>query len=113
MTTRPANCYKALDYSPSVGIVDFLTAASNRTIIRPSLDADIPAITAIYAHHVLNSTSTFENEAPSTQDMTNRLADVVGKINASGWKFDAWRDIVVAQKTLGLGDTRPFGGMPR
>ena len=48
-------------------------------LIRPSSDADLPAITAIYAHHVLNSTGTFETEAPSEQDMTNRRADVMGK----------------------------------
>ena len=169
-------------------------------IIRPSNDADIVGITAIYAHHVLNSTGTFETEAPSVQDMTNRRADVlgkglpylvavdddkvigfaygnwfkprpayrysvedsiylapdqhskglgrallaelmarceavgirkmmaivgdsanagsvgvhlalgfeqVGKIDACGWKFGAWRDIVIMQKTLGLGDTQP------
>ena len=175
-------------------------------IIRPSLDADIPAITAIYAHHVLNSTGTFETEAPSAQDMIHRRADVldkglpylvavdggevvgfaygnwfkprpayrysvedsiylassqhskglgrallaelmakceavgirkmmaivgdsantgsvgvhlalgfeqVGKIDACGWKFGAWRDIVIMQKTLGLGDTQAPIDMPR
>ena len=169
-------------------------------IIRPSLSADIPAITAIYAHHVLNSTGTFETEAPSADDMASRRADVlgkglpylvvlenaevvgfaygnwfkprpayrysvedsiylapsqhgkglgrallaellarceavgirkvmaivgdsanaasvglhlalgfeeVGKIDACGWKFGAWRDIVIMQKTLGLGDSQP------
>ena len=169
-------------------------------IIRSSLDADLPAITTIYEHHVLNGTGTFETEAPSLHDMTNRRADVlskglpylvavgdgriigfaygnwfkprpayrysvedsiylapdqhrkglgrallaelvarceavgirkmmaivgdsansgsvgvhlalgfqqVGKIDACGWKFGAWRDIVIMQKTLGLGDTLP------
>ena len=180
--------------------------SSNMPIIRPSTDADIPAITAIYAHHVLNSTGTFETEAPSEQDMTNRRADVmgkglpylvavddgqvvgfaygnwfkprpayrysvedsiyldpnqhgkglgrallaelmarceavgirkmmaivgdsanaasvgvhlalgfeqVGKVDACGWKFGAWRDIVILQKTLGLGATQPPADMPR
>jgi L-amino acid N-acyltransferase YncA len=169
-------------------------------LIRPSRDQDIPAITAIYAHHVLNSTGTFETEAPSAADMTARRADVlakglpylvaeqdgkvagfaygnwfkprpayrysvedsiylapdaqgkglgralltsllehceaagirkvmaiigdsanagsvgvhralgfeeVGKINSCGWKFGAWRDIVIMQKTLGAGDSAP------
>ena len=169
-------------------------------LIRPSLDADIPAITTIYAHHVLNGTGTFETEAPSELEMGTRRADVlekglpylvatdngdvvgfaygnwfkprpayrysvedsiylapnqhrqglgrallaelmvhceaigirkmmaivgdsanagsvgvhlalgfeqVGKIEACGWKFGAWRDIVIMQKTLGLGDTLP------
>jgi L-amino acid N-acyltransferase YncA len=175
------------------------------TIIRSSTDADIPAIADIYANHVLNSTGTFETEAPSVQDMTNRRADVlgkglpylvavdggqvvgfaygnwfkprpayrysvedsiylapdqhgkglgrtllaelmarceavgirkmmaivgdsanagsvgvhlalgfeqVGKIDACGWKFGAWRDIVIMQKTLGLGDTQAPTDLP-
>ena len=173
---------------------------SPMTLIRPSLDADLPAVTAIYAHHVLNGTGTFETEAPSLADMLARRADVlakglpylvaeeagrvvgfaygnwfkprpasrfsvedsiylapdqhgkglgrllltellvrceaagirkviavigdsanagsvgvhralgfaqVGIIESCGWKFGAWRDIVIMQKTLGAGDTAP------
>ncbi|MDP3796522.1 MAG: N-acetyltransferase family protein [Polaromonas sp.] len=169
-------------------------------LIRPSRDEDLPAITAIYAHHVLHSTGTFETEPPSVADMTARRADVlskglpyliaeedgriagfaygnwfkprpayrysvedsiylapdlhrkglgralltellarceaagirkmmaiigdsanagsvgvhlalgftqVGIIESCGWKFGAWRDIVIMQKTLGAGDTLP------
>ena len=169
-------------------------------LIRPSSDADLPAITAIYAHHVLHGTGSFETEPPSLADMTTRRADVlskglpylvveqdgkiagfaygnwfkprpayrysvedsiymapelqgkgmgralltelmarfeavgirkvmaivgdsantgsvgihlalgftqVGIVDSCGWKFGAWRDIVIMQKTLGLGDTRP------
>jgi len=47
--------------------------------IRPSRDEDVAAITAIYAHHVLNGTGTFETEPPSEADMTARRADVLGK----------------------------------
>ena len=47
--------------------------------IRPSRDEDVAAITAIYAHHVLNGTGTFETEAPSVADMSARRADVLGK----------------------------------
>ena len=36
----------------------------------------------------------------------------VGKIEACGWKFGAWRDIVIMQKTLGLGDTQAPSDMP-
>lgn len=171
-------------------------------LIRPSRDADLPAITAIYAHHVLHSTGTFETEPPTATEMKSRRADVldkglpylvveqdsevagfaygnwfkprpayrysvedsiylapraqgqglgrallaallthceaagirkvmaiigdsanagsvgvhlalgfeeVGKIDACGWKFGAWRDIVIMQKTLGAGDTLPPG----
>jgi L-amino acid N-acyltransferase YncA len=47
--------------------------------IRPSRDDDVAAITAIYAHHVLHGTGTFETEAPSATDMAARRADVLGK----------------------------------
>lgn len=49
------------------------------TMIRPSRDEDIAAITAIYAHHVLNGTGTFEIDPPSVADMTSRRADVLAK----------------------------------
>ena len=49
------------------------------TTIRPSREEDIPAITAIYAHHVLHGTGTFETEAPTETDMRARRADVLGK----------------------------------
>ncbi len=48
-------------------------------IIRPSIDSDVPAITAIYAHHVLNGTGTFEIDPPSESDMAARRADVLSK----------------------------------
>ena len=170
------------------------------TLIRPSIDADIPAIQAIYAHHVLHGTGTFETEPPTLADMTARRADVLGKslpylvleqdshilgfayanwfkprpayrfsvedsiymaegtggkglgkllltellaqlerggirkamavigdsenhgsvgvhracgftqigiVKSCGWKFGQWRDIVMMEKTLGLGDSTP------
>ncbi|BEP92958.1 GNAT family N-acetyltransferase [Acidovorax sp. A79] len=166
--------------------------------IRPSRDEDIAAITAIYAHHVLTGTGTFEIDPPTETDMAGRRADVlarnlpyivaekdgrvtgfayanwfkprpayrfsaedsiyvaddargmgvgrkllaelavqaeaagvrkllavigdsanlgsigvhrslgftdVGVMRSVGWKFGAWRDIVLMEKTLGAGDT--------
>ena len=174
-------------------------------LIRPSRDEDIPAIAAIYAHHVLNGTGTFETEPPNAADMATRRADVlskglpylvaeqdgeilgfaygnwfkprpayrysvedsvylapdlhrqglgrallaelltrcetagirkvmaiigdsanagsvgvhralgfsqVGIVEACGWKFGAWRDIVIMQKTLGPGSSEPPAGPP-
>ena len=174
-------------------------------LIRSSRDEDLPALTAIYGHHVLHSTGTFETEPPSVADMTARRADVlskglpylvaeedgriagfaygnwfkprpayrysvedsiylapeqhrkglgralltellarceaagirkmmaiigdsanagsvgvhlalgftqVGIIESCGWKFGAWRDIVIMQKTLGAGDTLPPAELP-
>ncbi len=49
------------------------------TTIRPSRDEDLAAITAIYAHHVLHGTGTFETEPPTTEDMASRRADVLSK----------------------------------
>ena len=48
-------------------------------IIRPSQSIDIAQITAIYQHHVLHGTGTFEVEPPTETDMTQRRADVLGK----------------------------------
>src|SRR5690606_8483947 len=49
------------------------------TTIRPSTDADLPAITAIYGHHVLHGTGTFETTPPTEADMAARRADVLAK----------------------------------
>jgi L-amino acid N-acyltransferase YncA len=48
-------------------------------IIRPSTEADLPAITAIYGHHVLTGTGTFEVDPPGLDDMRGRRADVLSK----------------------------------
>lgn len=48
-------------------------------LIRPSTEADGPAITRIYAHAVNSGTGTFELEAPDEAEMARRRADVLGK----------------------------------
>ena len=52
-------------------------------LIRDAGPADLPAITAIYAHHVLHGTGTFEEEAPAEAEMARRIAAVQDE----GW---AW-----------------------
>lgn len=47
--------------------------------LRPSTDADVPAITAIYAHHVLHGTGTFETTPPTLAEMTTRRLDVLAR----------------------------------
>ena len=47
--------------------------------IRPSRDEDVTAITAIYPHHFLTGTGTFEIDPPSEADMASRRADVLSK----------------------------------
>ncbi|MDM0104689.1 N-acetyltransferase family protein [Variovorax sp. J22R24] len=49
------------------------------TLIRPSRDEDVAAITAIYSHHVLHGTGTFETEPPTASDMAARRTDVLSK----------------------------------
>ena len=49
------------------------------TLIRPSRDEDLDAITRIYAHHVLHGTGTFETTPPTRDEMAGRRADVLGK----------------------------------
>jgi L-amino acid N-acyltransferase YncA len=49
------------------------------TLIRDSRDDDLSAITAIYAHHVLHGTGTFETTPPSGAEMAARRDDVLGK----------------------------------
>ncbi len=49
------------------------------TLIRPSTDADLGAITEIYRFHVLNGTGTFELEPPEADQMRQRRADVTSK----------------------------------
>ena len=47
--------------------------------IRPSSESDIPSITAIYTHHVLHGTGTFETTPPTSEEMLARRADVLSK----------------------------------
>lgn len=44
--------------------------------IRAAAAADLPAITAIYSHHVLHGTGTFELTPPEEAEMASRLAAV-------------------------------------
>lgn len=77
LTTRSAKRSKAIDYSQRPLAPAPLSMPD--THIRPSTDADLAAITRIYAHHVLNGTGTFETSPPSEEDMRARRADVLGK----------------------------------
>jgi L-amino acid N-acyltransferase YncA len=51
--------------------------------IRDAVEADLPAITAIYAHHVLHGTGTFEEVPPDEAEIARRIAAVQGK----GWPW--------------------------
>ena len=60
--------------------------------IRDATEADIPQIQAIYAHHVLTGTGTFDEEPPSVEDMHDKFR----KVKDHGW---CW---LVAADTTGL-----------
>ena len=46
--------------------------------LRPATPADIPAIHAIYAHHVLNGLASFEEVPPSREELLRRYHEVSG-----------------------------------
>ena len=48
-------------------------------MIRPSHDDDVEAIAAIYRHHVLHGTGTFEIDPPSAEDMRSRRTEVLAR----------------------------------
>jgi len=66
----------------------------NRMQVRQATDADVPEIQAIYAHHVLTGTGTFEEEPPPVEEGRERLAKVLGH----GW---SWLVAVDATGVLG------------
>ncbi len=47
--------------------------------IRAATEADIPEIQAIYAHHVLHGTGTFDEEPPSVEDTLHKFHKVTGE----------------------------------
>lgn len=62
--------------------------------VRPATEADLPEIQAIYAHHVLHGTGTFEEAPPSVEEIAERFA----KVTAHHWSW-----LVAADATGVLG----------
>lgn len=60
--------------------------------IRPACTADLGEIQAIYAHHVLNGTGTFEEVPPSVEEVTARFQAITGR----GWPW------LVAEDATGI-----------
>ena len=69
--------------------------------IRDATVSDVADIQAIYAHHVLHGTGTFEEEPPSVEDMLRRFHKVVDR----GF---AWLVACDATGVLGFGYYAPF-----
>jgi phosphinothricin acetyltransferase len=56
--------------------MDTSTGTRSAPSIRDASEADLPAIQAIYAHHVLTGVASFEETPPSVDDLRTRLASV-------------------------------------
>ncbi len=50
---------------------------SGDVVVRSATPADIPAIAAIYRHHVLHGLASFETEPPDVAEMTRRYTSVL------------------------------------
>ena len=48
-------------------------------VVRASDESDLPAITAIYAHHVRFGLGSFEETAPDSEELRRRRAEVLGR----------------------------------
>jgi phosphinothricin acetyltransferase len=69
--------------------------------IRNATASDVAEIQAIYAHHVLHGTGTFEEEPPSVEDMLSRFEKVV----SNGY---VWLVAYDPTGVLGYGYYAPF-----
>ena len=48
-------------------------------LLRPSTAADVPEIAAIYGHHVLHGSASFEVDSPSTEEVARRRLAVLAR----------------------------------
>ena len=73
--------------------------------LRPAAPADLAAIQAIYAHHVLHGLASFEEEPPSLDEMRRRHDDCVGR-------GLPWLVADFAGSVAGYGYCSPFRARP-
>ena len=50
-----------------------------RTSLRSATRADAPGVAAIYAHHVLNGTATFDIDPPTVQDWADKIEQILDR----------------------------------
>ncbi len=60
-------------------VPDASSAAAPALRIRPACEADMAAVQAIYAHHVLTGLASFEEVPPDVAEMAARRAKVTGR----------------------------------
>lgn len=75
-------------------------------IIRPAEPGDLPAIQAIYAHHVLTGLASFEETPPDLAEMTRRFETLL----AAGYPYLAAEDADGA--VLGYAYAGPYRARP-
>ncbi|WP_042696900.1 GNAT family N-acetyltransferase [Azospirillum sp. B506] len=56
-----------------------VSPAGSAITVRASADADIPAIAALYACHVLHGTASFEEVPPGEAEMARRRTDILAR----------------------------------
>jgi len=54
-------------------------AGAAPVVVRAAADTDLPAIAALYAHHVLYGTASFEVAAPTVEEMRRRYREVLSR----------------------------------
>ena len=65
--TPPARSRMSREHS------DTGSEAQRRCVVRDAIEADMPAVQAIYAHHVLTGLASFEETEPSLEEMVGRF----------------------------------------
>jgi L-amino acid N-acyltransferase YncA len=84
----------------SGAIMDWNGPMSDDTEIRNCLEADMPAVGTIYAHHVRHGTASFETEPPTFDDMCRRRYDILTK--GLPWLVAVSDQVVVGYAYAGL-----------
>jgi L-amino acid N-acyltransferase YncA len=79
-----------------------------RMELRDATPGDLTAITAIYAHHVLNGTGTFEEVPPSKDEMSIRLAKILANRHCWLVAIDPTSEPAALGGIVGYGYFGPF-----
>ena len=82
-------------------------SASGLTV-RPAEPGDIPAIQAIYAHHVLHGIASFEEEPPEQDEIKRRMDDIRGR----GLPYMVAEDRPGSGAILGFAYAAPYRARP-
>jgi phosphinothricin acetyltransferase len=83
-------------------------ASAGGLTVRPAEPRDIPAIQAIYAHHVLHGIASFEEEPPEHDEMQRRMNDIRGR----GLPYLVAEDRPGSGAILGFAYAAPYRARP-